>query len=78
MNPNEKLNALSRRRKMIGRLRAAVWGDIVANDGFGDISIPLFVAEVEKDAGDIDADTDHDADIERIQLFHESLSGRSL
>ena len=70
MNPSEKLNALSRRRKIM-LLTPVLPSELifVVNDGLGDISDALFVAEIEKDTGDVDAYTDHCTDIERIQPF---------
>ena len=53
----------------VAHARAAVGIDIVVNDGLGDISDALLVAEIEKDTGDVDAYTDHCTDIERIQPF---------
>ena len=48
---------------------AAVGVDVIINNRLGDVSYPLLVAEVKKDTGNIDTDTDHGAHIERIQLL---------
>lgn len=49
--------------------RTTVGIDIVIHDGLGNISHSLFIAEIEEDTGNIDADANHRTDIKWIQLL---------
>ncbi len=70
MNPSEKLNALSRRRKIMLLTPVLPSGiDIVVYDGLGDISDALLVAKSKKIREMLTPTHDHCTDIERIQPF---------
>lgn len=53
--------------------RTAIGIDIVVNDRLGDVPYALFVAEIEENTGDVDTYANHCVDIERIQLFVNTL-----